>query len=128
MFIFQTAALMEVVHPILGLVKTSVILTLFQVASRLFLIWGVLSPVPKTQNSWGFIMLLAAWTITEIIRYRFGALGPIMTQCLNMILCFSYYAFNQLSLSPYVLTYLRYTLFIFLYPLGVTGEIMSIIR
>ena len=61
---------MEVIHPILGLVKTSVILTLFQVASRLFLIWGVLSPVPKTQNSWGFIMLLAAWTVTEIIRYR----------------------------------------------------------
>lgn len=109
LFIFQTAALLEVIHPILGLVKTSVILTLFQVASRLFLIWGVLSPVPKTQNSWGFIMLLAAWTITEIIRY-------------------SYYAFNQLSLSPYVLTYLRYTLFIILYPLGVTGEIMSIIR
>jgi len=120
LFIFQTAALMEVIHPILGLVKTSVILTLFQVSSRIFLIWGVLSPVPKTQNSYGFIMLLFAWTITEIIRY-------------------SYYAFKQVSpktdiggdgrdLSPYFLTYLRYTLFIVLYPLGVTGEIMSIIR
>ena len=31
-------------------------------------------------------------------------------------------------MAPYVLTYLRYTLFIVLYPIGVTGEIMSIIR
>ena len=86
LFIFQTAALMEVIHPILGLVKTSVILTLFQVSSRIFLIWGVLSPVPKTQNSYGFIMLLFAWTITEIIRYRwrFGCL--FRTLDLNLLL------------------------------------------
>ena len=41
---------------------------------------------------------------------------------------FSYYAFNQLNMVPGILTYLRYTLFIVLYPIGVTGEIMCIIR
>jgi len=109
LFLFQTMAILEIIHPIVGLVKTSVITTMFQVSSRLFIIWGVLGPVPRTQHSIGFILLLTAWSITEILRY-------------------SYYAFSQLNMAPYVLTYLRYTLFIVLYPIGVTGEIMSIIR
>merc|ERR1712131_43583 len=102
-------AILEILHPIVGLVKTSVITTMFQVSSRLFIIWGVLGPVPRTQHSIGFILLLTAWSITEVLRY-------------------SYYAFNQLNMVPYFLTYLRYTLFIVLYPIGVTGEIMCVIR
>ena len=64
-------AILEVLHPVVGLVKTSVITTIFQVSSRLFMIWGVLGPVPRTQNSIGFILLLSAWSITEILRYRY---------------------------------------------------------
>ena len=70
LFMFQTMAIMEILHPIVGLVKTSVITTIFQVSSRLFMIWGVLGPVPRTQNSIGFILLLTAWSFTEILRYR----------------------------------------------------------
>jgi len=109
LFLFQSAAIMEVLHCVLGLVRSSVIITLLQVTSRLFLVWGVLGPVPRTHNSPGFILLLTAWSVTEILRY-------------------SYYAFNQLNMVPGILTYLRYTLFIVLYPIGVTGEIMCIIR
>merc|ERR1712131_574083 len=71
LFLFQTMAILEIIHPIVGLVKTSVITTMFQVSSRLFIIWGVLGPVPRTQHSIGFILLLTAWSITEILRYRF---------------------------------------------------------
>ena len=69
LFVFQTAALLEVVNAALGLVKSSVMITAFQVASRLFLIWGVLFPVPQTQTSLGYLLILTAWTVTEVIRY-----------------------------------------------------------
>lgn len=52
---------------------------------------------------------VAAWGITEVIRY-------------------SYYALNTLNgKAPYVLLWLRYTLFYILYPLGVGSEIGLII-
>ncbi len=46
-------------------------------------------------------MFLYAWSITEMIRY-------------------SFYAGGLLHMTPGVLTWLRYTLFIILYPIGVT--------
>lgn len=106
---FQTAAILEVVHCAIGLVPSSAILTFFQVLSRVAVLWGVMVPIVKVQINLGCAMLLVAWTITEIIRY-------------------SYYAFSLLGYMPYVLVYLRYTLFIVLYPIGVTGELLSIIR
>ena len=70
LFLFQSAAILEVVHNVIGLVRSSVIMTLLQVTSRLFLVWGVLGPVPRTHSSPGFILLLTAWSITEVLRYR----------------------------------------------------------
>jgi very-long-chain (3R)-3-hydroxyacyl-CoA dehydratase len=109
LFIFQTAAVLEVLNAALGLVKSSVMITAFQVASRLFLIWGVLSPVPQTQNSLGYVLILCAWTVTEVIRY-------------------TYYALNQLNMTPYLLTYPLKHLFIVLYPMGVTGELICVAK
>ncbi len=48
--------------------------------------------------------MLFAWTLTEIIRYAF-------------------YTLNLINLNLTLVTWLRYTLFIVLYPLGVTGEL-----
>jgi len=90
-------------------VRSNVVLTAFQVASRVFLVWGVLFSVPETQSSNGYPMLLLAWTITEIIRY-------------------SYYVLNIGKIPAYPLLWLRYTLFIILYPIGVSGELMCIFR
>ena len=67
--IFQTLAVMEVVHALVGFVRSSVFITAFQVTSRVFLVWPILASFADTQTSIGFPMLLAAWTITEIIRY-----------------------------------------------------------
>ena len=49
-------------------------------------------------------IMLFAWCLTEMVRY-------------------SFYAFNLVNLNIGVLTWLRYTLFIVLYPMGVTGEL-----
>lgn len=103
--IFQTLAVLEIFHCMVGLVRSSVVLTTFQVFSRVFVLWCVLHSAEASQQSMGLPMLLVAWSVTEVIRY-------------------SYYFLNILGSVPSALTYLRYTLFIGLYPLGVTGELL----
>ena len=53
-------------------------------------------------------MLLVAWSIAEMTRYL-------------------YYALNIYDMVPYILVWMRYTLFIVLYPLGVSGELLTIV-
>jgi len=103
--IFQTGALLEILHAGLGLVRSSVQVTFQQVWSRVYVTWLILYMLPPSQLSIGFPLLLFAWTITEIIRY-------------------SMYTINLVSTPPYFLTWLRYTFFIIAYPTGVTGELL----
>merc|ERR1712142_747292 len=103
--IFQTAAVLEILHAALGLVRSSVQVTFQQVFSRVYVTWAILHLLPPSQLSVGFPLLLFAWTITEIIRY-------------------SMYAVSLVGNPPYLLTWLRYTFFIVAYPCGVTGELL----
>lgn len=111
--IAQTAAILEICHCLFGLVRSSVLTTFPQVASRLFILWVVAdSLVMKditNQQTIGFPMLLFAWTITEIIRY-------------------SYYANALIDSVLGPLQWCRYTFFIVLYPLGVAGELICLYR
>ncbi|EDV23504.1 Very-long-chain (3R)-3-hydroxyacyl-CoA dehydratase 2 [Trichoplax sp. H2] len=106
--IFQSAAILEVFHCAIGLVRANVVLTAFQVASRLIIYWGVILSVKEIQDTIAVELAVMAWTITEIIRY-------------------SYYTTNIIGFAPYILSWLRYTLFIVLYPCGVSGELLCII-
>ncbi|KAI8506133.1 hypothetical protein Bbelb_164860 [Branchiostoma belcheri] len=105
--VFQSLALLEIIHAALGIVPSNVLLTAFQVFSRVFLVWGVMHPFKEAQTSLGASLCIAAWTITEIIRY-------------------SFYTFALLNMKPYILQWCRYTFFIVLYPIGVTGELLAI--
>nr|XP_022304852.1 very-long-chain (3R)-3-hydroxyacyl-CoA dehydratase 2-like isoform X1 [Crassostrea virginica] len=105
--IFQTAAVLEILHCALGLVKSNVVLTAFQVFSRVFLTWAITYSVPSSQTSYGVFLFITAWTITEIIRY-------------------SFYFFNLLGGVPAIIVWCRYTFFIVLYPIGVTGELITV--
>ena len=51
--------------------------------------------------------MIFSWSITEAIRYAF-------------------YTFSLLGIEPYLLTYLRYTTFYVLYPLGAGSEALLI--
>ncbi|PIO61579.1 tyrosine phosphatase-like protein, PTPLA, partial [Teladorsagia circumcincta] len=62
----------------------------------------------EARESMGVPMLLLAWSVTEVVRY-------------------SYYALGLFNAVPYFLTWIRYTFFIVLYPLGVTGELLTLI-
>ncbi|XP_040296904.1 very-long-chain (3R)-3-hydroxyacyl-CoA dehydratase 2 [Bufo bufo] len=104
---FQTGALLEIVHCAAGIVPSSVVLTAFQVSSRVFLAWAVTHSVREVQNDDSVLLFVVAWTITEIIRY-------------------SFYTFSLLNHLPYIIKWARYSLFIVLYPMGVVGELLTI--
>ncbi|XP_015907997.1 very-long-chain (3R)-3-hydroxyacyl-CoA dehydratase 2 [Parasteatoda tepidariorum] len=101
--IFQTLALLEVFHCMFGLVPSSAATTFIQVFSRVFQVWGILSPVKEAQASPALVLTLIAWGVTESIRY-------------------SYYCLNLIGSAPKFMTWCRYTFFIGLYPAGVLGE------
>ncbi|XP_006259478.1 very-long-chain (3R)-3-hydroxyacyl-CoA dehydratase 2 [Alligator mississippiensis] len=104
---FQTGALLEILHCAFGIVPSSVVLTAFQVMSRVFLTWAVTHSVKEVQSEDSVLLFVVAWTVTEIIRY-------------------SFYTFNLLNHLPYLIKWARYTLFIVLYPMGVLGELLTI--
>lgn len=116
----QTIAILEVAHAALGLVRASPVTTAMQVASRLMLVWGVLTPYPEivaTTNAFGRTqqgttggpVALAgchlAWGITEMIRYGFFVWKEGVS--------------DQV---PAWLMWLRYNTFFVLYPIGISSE------
>jgi very-long-chain (3R)-3-hydroxyacyl-CoA dehydratase len=105
--IAQVAALLEILHSKLGWVKSPVFTTALQISSRVFVLFW-LNVIPYEHQILlfgisGITIVSIAWSITEMVRY-------------------SYYTFSLLNKEIKFLTFLRYTLFIVLYPLGITGE------
>lgn len=102
---FQTAALLEIVHAAIRLVPSGVVVVLMQVYSRVFIVFGVLLATESAKWSPGLPICVLAWSITEIIRY-------------------AYYTLNLLNIVPQLLLFFRYSTFLALYPLGITGELL----
>lgn len=104
--IAQGLAVLEIVHALLGWVKSPVASTTAQVLSRL-LVLAIINIYYSTAThfifGYGVITVSLAWSITELVRY-------------------SYYFFLLQSREVKWLTWMRYSFFIVLYPLGVTGE------
>lgn len=104
--LFQAAAVFEVLHSMIGLVRANAAITAVQVASRVA-VCGILFSVPPDHitSSVALTLTILAWSITEIIRY-------------------SYYFTSLIGYAPYPLIWLRYSTFITLYPIGITGELL----
>lgn len=103
--IFQNAAVLEVLHAAIGLVPSSAIVVLMQVYSRVFLVCGSLMVSHNATVSPGLPITILAWSITEIVRY-------------------AYYALNIVKVVPKLLVFVRYSTFLILYPIGITGELL----
>ena len=105
--IAQGLAVLEVVHALLKWVKSPVGSTLAQVTSRLLVVVFInvfitdesLASVLRT----GVAICTFAWGVTELVRY-------------------SFYTLSLFNIQPMWLLWMRYTFFMVLYPLGVTGE------
>ena len=78
----QSLALLEVLHSLVRLVRAPFLTTAMQVASRLLVVWGILSPfggdivgAKSTQlGDYAYLGCVGAWGITEVIRYGFFAI------------------------------------------------------
>lgn len=102
LYLFQSLAIMEIVHSFTGLVRASPVTTLVQVVSRIQLI-AVHFLIPQVQESYGLVPMVVAWGLVEVVRYL-------------------YLALNLLNAAPRWLLWMRYSLFYVLYPMGVYGE------
>lgn len=106
--IVQTAAFMEVVHAAIGLVSSPVFTVAMQVSSRLLLVWCYSRVYAESQNDWSLYLMVISWSLVEVPRYLF-------------------YVFAQFKGQevPYALFWLRYSLFMVLYPTGISGEVLQ---
>ncbi|KAB1201911.1 Very-long-chain (3R)-3-hydroxyacyl-[acyl-carrier protein] dehydratase PASTICCINO 2 [Morella rubra] len=67
----QTAAVLEILHGLVGLVRSPISATLPQIGSRLYLTWGILWSFSQVQSHILVTSLVISWSITELIRYSF---------------------------------------------------------
>ena len=103
----QSAAALEVLHAALGLVNSPLATTAMQVASRLLLVWGYTRAFPASQADASLYLMAASWALVEVPRYLF-------------------YVFQVAQARvPFALFWLRYSLFMVLYPTGITGELLQ---
>ncbi|XP_062187792.1 very-long-chain (3R)-3-hydroxyacyl-CoA dehydratase PASTICCINO 2A [Phragmites australis] len=101
----QTAALMEILHSIVGFVRSPISATLPQISARLFVTWGILWSFPETHSHVLVTSLVLSWSITEIIRYSFFGLK------------------EAFGIIPSWLLWLRYSTFFVFYPIGLVSEV-----
>lgn len=99
----QTVAAMEILHSLLGVVRAPLLTTLAQVSSRLLLVWPVVDMFPQLAVQPWYSSMLIAWSVTEVIRY-------------------SFFTMTISGFQPRPLTWLRYTTFYILYPIGISSE------
>ena len=100
----QSAAVLEIVHCAVGLVRSGVFATTLQVFSRIGIVWGILRTTPEVQTHGAMASLLIMWSLTEVVRYAF-------------------YTVQLLKVPvPAALLWVRYSLFIVAYPVSGAGR------
>ncbi|ORY54381.1 tyrosine phosphatase-like protein [Leucosporidium creatinivorum] len=105
----QTAALLEAVHSGLGLVRSGILTTAAQIASRILVVWYICPFYPQVAASPIYISMVFAWSFTEVVRYL-------------------HYVASLVNVKVPVLEWLRYSTFYLMYPLGAGSECYLIFR
>lgn len=130
---YQNLALLEVAHAALGLTSSNAAMTFLQIFSRVALV-AVLNEFPGDykENPWCIRAMLFAWCLTEVVRYSFYAVNQtkdLLTTVKSMLIATKKAKGDKLGEAkepfkvPFPLLWLRYSLFLVLYPMGVSGEI-----
>eukprot|EP00980_Cylindrotheca_fusiformis_P029983 scaffold24137_cov206-Cylindrotheca_fusiformis.AAC.2 len=109
----QSAALLEILHAAVGLVRSPVVVTALQVGSRIAALVAM-NASESAQNQWGAGVMIISWALVEVFRYMFYA-AAIITG-------------DSTKKTPYPLFWLRYSLFAVLYPTGITGELTVFLK
>ncbi|XP_072242018.1 very-long-chain (3R)-3-hydroxyacyl-CoA dehydratase [Leuresthes tenuis] len=109
MFFCQILASVEVLNAAFGVVRTGVVPTVIQVVGRNFILFIILGSLEEMHRQPVVFFIFYLWSTIEIFRYPFYMLG-----------CF--------GMEWKTLTWLRYTVWIPLYPLGVLAEAVAVIQ
>uniref|UniRef100_A0A6Q2XVB1 Very-long-chain (3R)-3-hydroxyacyl-CoA dehydratase n=1 Tax=Esox lucius TaxID=8010 RepID=A0A6Q2XVB1_ESOLU len=109
MYFCQMMAAAEVINPLLGLVKTGVFPAMIQVVGRNVILFVVFGSLQDMQNKAVVFFVFYLWSSIEIFRYPFYMLACIDTEWK-------------------LLTWVRYTIWIPLYPLGTLAEAVAVIQ
>lgn len=108
LYYVQTAALLEIVHAAVGLVRSPLFVTTMQVGSRIAALFAIVNS-PMSQDQFGAGLMVLSWALVEVPRYLFYVSALITGDATKK--------------TPYPLFWLRYSLFAVLYPTGITGEL-----
>uniref|UniRef100_A0A3Q2QAE5 Very-long-chain (3R)-3-hydroxyacyl-CoA dehydratase n=1 Tax=Fundulus heteroclitus TaxID=8078 RepID=A0A3Q2QAE5_FUNHE len=109
MFFCQILASVEVLNAAFGVVRSSVTPALIQVVGRNFVLFVIFGSLEEMHHRPVVFFVFYLWSGIEIFRYPFYMLGCFNTEWKT-------------------LTWLRYTVWIPLYPLGVLAEAVAVIQ
>jgi hypothetical protein len=104
----QSAALLEILHAALGLVRSPVMVTAMQVMSRIVALVALVFS-SQAQTQWGAGLMIISWASVEVPRYAFYVTALLTGDATKK--------------TPFPLFWLRYSLFAILYPTGICGEL-----
>ncbi|XP_005179424.1 very-long-chain (3R)-3-hydroxyacyl-CoA dehydratase [Musca domestica] len=105
----QLLQYLEVLHPMFGYTKGSALIPFMQVTGRNFVLFVMIEFEERMQSKPAVFYVFVIWSLIEIFRYP-------------------YYVSQILKMSYGLLTWIRYTIWIPLYPLGILCEGIIILR
>ncbi|KAL6626744.1 hypothetical protein ACP70R_030470 [Stipagrostis hirtigluma subsp. patula] len=118
----QTAALVEILHSVVGFVRSPVSATLPQISARLFVTWGIVWSFPETHSHVFVTSLVLSWSITEVIRYSFFGLKEAFGVIPSWLLWLN--TAMESGFLHWTLPILyRYSTFMVFYPIGLVSEV-----
>ncbi|CAK6432134.1 unnamed protein product [Pipistrellus nathusii] len=109
MYFCQMLAVVEAINAAIGVTKSPVIPSVIQLFGRNFILFIVIGTMEEMQNKAVVFFVFYLWSTIEIFRYP-------------------YYMLSCIDMDWKVLTWLRYTVWIPLYPLGCLAEAVSVIQ
>lgn len=99
----QKLAWVEVLHAVTGLAGGDVSAAFVQCLGRYVILVYVVEPIRVMHSAWVTVLMIFAWALADVVRYAFYMRGGVGDE------------------SP-ALLWLRYSLFIVLYPVGIVTE------
>jgi len=131
----QHLGMMEVLHAAIGMTRSSPALTFIQIWSRFFVV-ALLNGCPTNiaaDETWVPVML-TCWCVADFSRYVFYCFGlarDLAGSCKGAAVAMKLMKVKSVERAddpifkiPYIMVWIRYSLFIVLYPTGVFGELM----
>ncbi|XP_017857653.1 PREDICTED: very-long-chain (3R)-3-hydroxyacyl-CoA dehydratase [Drosophila arizonae] len=105
----QLMQYLEVMHPLFGYTKGSPLMPFFQISGRNFVLFLMIEMEPRMHAKPVVFYVFVIWSLVEIVRYP-------------------YYVSQLVKRDNGLLTWLRYTIWIPLYPMGLVCEGVILLR